>query len=360
MADQPHTPWLASLLRAAASVEGGVDALRYGLRGRLGGERTPRIAAYRTYGTVDRLHVIGRVLRDAPLPPASADASAWRNMVDTYRRFETDEVPGARVRMAAHGVVAQTSANGEGYFEDTLALAAPTTPGVHDVRLTLLAPAAEPPASAVAHVHVPAATARFGIVSDIDDTVIRTDVVDLVRLARSVLMGNARTRLPFPGVADLYQALRAGPGGACDNPLFYVSSSPWNLYELLEEVFALHSIPAGPLLLRDWGLDGGALPTRHASHKRAAIGRIFETYPALPFIFVGDSGQEDPEIYAALMREHPGRVLAAYIRDVNPAESRRGAIAKLAAELAAEGATLVLAPDTAAAARHARERGWTD
>src|SRR5205085_2787521 len=183
--------------------------------------------------------------------------------------------------------------------------------GVHEVRVTLLEPHEEQPVTAIVRVHVPADTARFGVVSDIDDTVIQTDATDVVRMARAVLLGNAHTRLPFPGVVDLYRALRDGPGGACDNPLFYVSSSPWNLYELLEETFALRGVPPGPLLLRDWGLSSSGLPTRHAGHKRAAIARIFETYPTLPFILVGDSGQEDPEIYASLMRDHPHRVLAA-------------------------------------------------
>jgi phosphatidate phosphatase APP1 len=351
--------WIDRLLRVAESVEDGVDLVRYGIRGRLGGKRALRVAAYRTFGTPRRVRVAGRVLRDEGLAPSVADASAWRNLVDAYRRFETDEVPGARVAIAFRGVRVEASADREGYFEHEIDLPNPVSPGVHDARVTLLEPHADAPVAATARVHVPAETARFGVVSDIDDTVIRTDVTDVVRMVRAVLLGNAHTRLPFPGVADLYRALRAGPGGACDNPLFYVSSSPWNLYDLLEELFALRDIPPGPLLLRDWGL-GGEVPTQHAGHKRAAIARIFETYAALPFILVGDSGQQDPEIYAALMREHPHRVLAAYIRDVHPEASRRDAIRRLAAELAKEGGTLVLTPDTAAAALHARQHGWTD
>lgn len=351
--------WLSAVLRLAASVESGVDLVRYGLRARLGGHAGLHVATYRTYGTPTRLRVAGRVLRDGTELPALEDDGAWANLRATYRRFETDEVPGALVRVALGGTVVSVSADAEGYFAADVAPPSAVAPGLHVAQVELIEPHGTAPVVSEATVHVPAATARFGVVSDIDDTVIRTDVTDLVRLARSVLLGNARTRLPFPGVAAFYRALRDGADGGSDNPLFYVSSSPWNLYGVLEELFRLRDIPAGPLLLRDWGLSTDELlPTRHAGHKRAEIARILETYPTLPFIFIGDSGQEDPEIYASVMRDFPGRVVAAYIRDVSLLDARRSAIRALADELRAEGGTLVLAPDTTAAARHAAEHGW--
>jgi len=220
------------------------------------------------------------------------------------------------------------------------------------------------PGPVVAPVLVPPASARFGVVSDIDDTVVRTDATQLLRMARTVFLGNARTRLPFPGVAAFYRALESGPRGShgiAGNPLFYVSSSPWNFYELLVEFLELQKIPLGPILLRDWGITPEELvPTTHATHKLAAIRRIFATYPELPFILIGDSGQEDPEIYAQVIREFPNRVLAAYIRNVSADEARRAAVRKLGEELAAEGRTLLLADDTLTAAKHAAANGWID
>jgi phosphatidate phosphatase APP1 len=255
--------------------------------------------------------------------------------------------------------VRDASADREGYFDVVVDLESPADPGDHVADVELLEPRGDEPVTARAAVLVPAATARYGVVSDIDDTVIRTDVKEFVRMARSVLLGNAHTRLPFPGVAAFYRALRDGPDGRSTNPLFYVSSSPWNLYELLEEMFTLRGIPAGPLMLRDWGLSSReGLPTQHSGHKLAAIRRLFDTYPTLSFVLIGDSGQEDPEIYASIIRQYPERVLAAYIRSVDRAPERLAALATLAKELADEGATLVVADDTLAAARHAAEKGW--
>ena len=58
------------------------------------------------------------------------------------------------------------------------------------------------------------------------------------------------------------------------------------------------------------------------------------------------------------MRDHPERVLAVYIRNVSRDLARPAAIGKLAAEVAAAGGTLLLAPTALELAAHAAERGW--
>jgi phosphatidate phosphatase APP1 len=189
--------------------------------------------------------------------------------------------------------------------------------------------------------------------------VIRTEATRLLRMLKRTLLENARTRLPFAGVASFYSALHAGPTEHAGNPIFYVSSSPWNLYPLLTEFLEHQSIPAGPLVLRDWGLSGdAALPTRHGAHKLGAIRQILDCYPSLPFILIGDSGQEDPEIYRDVVHQYGARILAVYIRDVTPHASRRTAIGELSEEVRGAGSELLLSDDTLASTMHAAARGW--
>jgi phosphatidate phosphatase APP1 len=173
----------------------------------------------------------------------------------------------------------------------------------------------------------------------------------------TALLGNAFTRTPFPGVAAFYRALRDGSGGAA-NPIFYLSSSPWSFHGMLAHFLAHRDVPTGPLLLRDWGLDqGGLSPSGHREHKLEGIREILDLYPTLGFVLIGDSGQEDPEVVRDAVRAHPGRVIAAYIRDVHPAPARRVAVQAIAEEVAAAGSALILCTDTMAAARDAVERG---
>ena len=157
-------------------------------------------------------------------------------------------------------------------------------------------------------------------------------------------LSNARTRKPFPGVAAFYRALHAGV-----NPFFYISKSPWNLYAPLLEYLEIQELPLGPLLLRDFGLR----PERE--HKRKAIEDVLAAYPKLKFILIGDSGEEDPEIYSAVVQRHPHRIRAIYIRSVS--QKRISQIEKLATEVAKTGCQLILAPEAEPAAAHAAAEG---
>jgi phosphatidate phosphatase APP1 len=331
-----------------------------GALGRVVSRDPVQLVGYRGYGAADRALVLGRVLQDEGIRAPQPSQSRLRNLISTLRRIESDPLPFARVHARgpdpdakAHEIVADD----EGFLRYWLPQAMPpSAPGWHPVTLALADAPNGSSISATAHVLMPAPTATFGIVSDMDDTVVQSEVTNFLRAARMVLLENALTRLPFPGVAALYRALERGATGAEANPIFYVSSSPWNLYDVIDGFLAAQRIPYGPLLLRDWDL--GRLTERHATHKGTAIREILATYPALPFILVGDSGQEDPEIYTNLVRENPGRIKAVYIRNVTPNVERTDRIQALAHEVAAAGSTLVLADDTLAVGKHAAMHGW--
>ena len=109
------------------------------------------------------------------------------------------------------------------------------------------------------------------------------------------------------------------------------------------------AVALGPLLLRDFGL------RPEKEHKRKAIEDILATYPKLKFILIGDSGEEDPEIYSAVVHRHPDRIRAVYIRSVN--QKRISQIEKLAGEVAKTGCQLVLAKEAEQAAAHAAAEG---
>lgn len=323
----------------------------------------PHIVPYLGYGNVDSALIMGRALRDPGLTKAAATDSWVRNLVNSYKRIETDELPGAVVRATWGGVEQDLTADDEGLFRARIPLTTPPPPDSghwHSVHVELVEPRVVdgPQPTATAQFVIPPADAEFGIISDLDDTVIQTGVTDVVRMVQATLLGNALTRTPFAGVAAFYAALQQGATGTGFHPIFYVSSSPWNLYDVIEQFLALQQIPMGPTLLRDWGMSIDRLPVGHAPHKRASIADILETYPVMRFILIGDSGQKDPEIYRDVVRAHPGRILAAYIRDVVPGAVRATSLAVVAREIEAAGSQMMVTADTIAAARHAAESGW--
>ena len=314
------------------------------------------IAGYRGYGRDGRVLVLARVLQDEALGPPDAGHSKARNLLAMLKRLESDPLPFARVRARLPGGDRELVADDEGFVREWLETEPGGADGWGSVRLELQHPAGGPPRITAAPILTPAASAAYGVISDMDDTVLQSEVTSFIRAARMVLLENARTRLPFAGVAAFYRALEEGPAGGPKHPIFYVSSSPWNLYDVIAEFLEAERVPAGPLLLRDWDL--GPSLFRNAGHKTRLIREILETFSSLPFILIGDSGQEDPEIYADVVAAHPNRILAVYIRSVDPHPERSAAIRRLTERVAAAGSTLVLADDTLTIASHASAHGW--
>jgi phosphatidate phosphatase APP1 len=320
------------------------------------------ILAYRGYGNATRAHVYGRVVEKSNVGPSAVGDSALRNLINTYRRADSDPLAFARVKTDYAGSVHEHKADDEGFFSGWLDTQEVKQGEWEKYHAELVNPRDETQTlTGSGEILVPPSSAKFCVVSDIDDTVIQSRVTSFLQAARTVMLGNARTRLPFPGVSAFYQALRNGAGGDEKNPIFYVSSSPWNIYDIISEFMDLQKIPKGPLVLRDWDINLSALSSdRHMGHKGAAIRNLIQLYPHLDFILIGDTSQHDPEIYRQIVGEFPHRVRSVYIRDVNRTAERKASVQKLADEVLAAGSTLVLAEDTLGAARHAAEHGWID
>ena len=355
--------WKEMLSHTVIEMEERYDLLKYRLRERLGGRDPLQILPYRGFGTQEALYLKGRVLEDKGIKAASERDSLWDNLVNMYKRFNSKEIPYARVSGAYQDVEQRVVTDEEGFFDVRIEPSGslPADRLWHKVKLKLLEPQREGTGAVEAegHVLVPPPSAEFGVISDIDDTVLYTNATHLFKMARTVFLRNARTRLPFKGAAAFYRALMHGNRATALNPLFFISSSPWNIYDLLSDFFQLQDIPLGPLLLRDWGItEDEFLPTRHGSHKFKSIRRILDLYSDLPFILIGDSGQEDPEIYCEVVGKYPGRILAVYIRNVSRSLGRADEILALAEEVARVGSTMLLAEDTYEFGRHAVDHGW--
>lgn len=319
-----------------------------------------KIAAYRGYGTAQRLKVKGRVLRGEPLTTARETTPPWENLLNMYRRFAAGKVPGARVRAKVAGQQAEVVADAQGYFETQIELNCPLQESSlwHEVGLALLEP--EQNVSSTAEVLVPPPSARFGVISDVDDTIVQTTPNDPWRMIQSVYLGNARTLAPFPGVSAFYRALQRGVSDREYNPIFYVSSSPLNLYDVFEEFLQVGKLPTGPMLLREREfVPENLFGLGHKGHKLVKIRAILQHYPELPFILIGDSGQEDPEIYAQLVQDYRDRILGIYIRDVSVGDSwRQIQLRAIAKQVRQAGSQFQLVTTTEAAATHAANRGW--
>jgi phosphatidate phosphatase APP1 len=326
-----------------------------------GGEGGIVLEPYRGYGTRQEVFLIGRAFRQSTADgPEGGLAGELRDIARRLVRRPVREAP-VTARMAGAEVATRTDR--DGYFRIRLAPRddLPADRCWHEMEVVLHDPATPdlPVVKAEGEVFVPPPDASFVVISDIDDTVVKTGVANTLAMLWRLFVLDADERTAFPGAAALYRALHRGDDGRDRNPLLYVSRAPWGTYDVLEEFFRLNDIPVGPILfLREWGVSWTwPFPRRAESHKRDLIAHMLEIYRDLPFVLIGDSGQHDPEIYRCVVEENPGRVLAVYIRNVSRDRARLAEIEALAAVVAKAGSSFMLAADSAAIASHAQGLG---
>jgi phosphatidate phosphatase APP1 len=280
----------------------------------------------------------------------------WAIFREAVAPFLTVEVP--RARVVVRGPAGETVArcDRQGYL-DVEVPGGGLTPGWHELAVTARWRGAV--VTVPARVLVVGPGSPVAVVSDLDDTVIETGITRGLEFLRLTLLTRVTDRTPLPGAAELYRALAAARGGSPALPVFYVSTSPWNLYGLLSRFIALRGFPAGPLLLTDWGPSRTNLFRIGAQeHKLGLIRTILDEHPGLGVVLVGDTGQLDPEIYVAAAVEAPDRVRAIYVRRTSDITAARAVeVGGLVRRAAAVGVPMVMVEDSVQIARHAAGLG---
>ena len=344
-----------SIVDLITGLEAAGDRLKFRYKQRFDRFAPAQVVPYRSYGRPDLLVVRGRVVEETSRT-FHAEPGVWTNIRHTLRRFRSAEIPGAIVRARFEGRDLTTATDGEGYFELRIEPERDLEPGWHRVWLSVDAsPTGETAEPTHGEVLVPPRAADYVVVSDLDDTVLHSAATNKLLMVSVVLLNDARSRAPFDGVGDLYRAFQGGPDGDGQNPILYLSRSPVNLYDMIVEFMEHHDVPPGPLLLMDWGIRN-TLVRAEIDYKRGILDGLLAFYPDRRFILIGDSGQQDPEIYSALATEHPDRVACIIIRDVATVE-RDAEVRALAERVHDAGVPMVLVQHSREAAEHAARLG---
>ncbi|WP_233350229.1 App1 family protein [Kushneria phosphatilytica] len=328
------------------------------------------IHSYRGYGSRTEVFLIGRVFRQPGLNLPTRQDSLMSDLVDLVRRSIRWGIHDVEVEIRVNDTRCVVTTDRYGYFHANIELDEPLPADRvwHQADFRLLTGSGDPGsrraratagATASTDIYVPPPDVDRVVISDIDDTVMHTGVANKLTMFYRLFFEKAERRTAFPGVASFYQGLHEGADGQRQRPMLYVSRGPWSIYEVLETFFQINRIPVGPVLfLREWGLTlQHPMPQKAEDHKQTLIEKMLSLYEDMPFVLIGDSGQHDPEVYAQIVRDHPGRISNIYIRDVSRDGRRSDAIRELADEVSRSDCTLTLAEDSATLAEHAHQHG---
>jgi phosphatidate phosphatase APP1 len=303
------------------------------------------------YGNPQLIYLKGGILENRPEFDSKATDKRRKNFRIMLSRYLSSPIPDMKVQITLGQEQFSTQTDKYGYFSAWVRPRHHFEAGWHSVIYTI-----DQGDNQIYQVEgeflVVSKSVKFGTISDIDDTILVSHATQLLKKLRLILTKNAKTRLPFEGVAEFYQKLKA-----TENPFFYVSSSEWNLYDFLTDFFTVRNIPKGPFLLqeyksgiRDLLFTGGG----SHQHKQDKIKRLMTLFPNLKFILIGDSGQRDTEIYRQALHEFPNRILAVYIRKIGKKDDFDQETTQ---EFQDKGVPLLLLENTEVALKHAKEMG---
>lgn len=320
-----------------------------------------RIVPFTGFGNKSMIYVSGLVVAENGISKPSEGASKWSNIKSMIRRYTGNEIENVQVRVAYRSASRVVTTDKYGIYRCSFGHKGSYGDIWQKVVVTLEGSLKFGDVRAEGDIMIADNNPQFSIISDVDDTILISYATQKLMKLRLMLLNNAHTRMPFEGVSAFYSALQAGAWGNGYNPIFYVSNSEWNLYDLLYEFIQFNRIPRGPLLLREMAirvLRPWKMREVNRNHKIEVIVKLFNMYPDQNFILIGDSGQKDPEIYTEIARLFPGRVPAVYIRDIGIV-GNLPRIRILTELIRDEYSTeMVLVRDTEAAARHAIEKGF--
>lgn len=304
------------------------------------------------YGNQNLIYLKGGVLENRPEFDSKATDKRRKNFRIMLSRYLSSPIPEMEVKILLGDEKFSTQTDEYGYFSAWVEPKKDFEPGWHSLTYTINEEGKEI-YRVIGEFLIIGKESEFGTISDIDDTILVSHATQLFKKLRLIMTKNAKTRLPFEGVAEFYQKLKGS-----ENPFFYVSSSEWNLYDFLQDFFKVRKIPKGPFLLqeyksglRDLLFTGGG----SHQHKQDKIKRLMTLFPKLKFILIGDSGQRDTEIYRQALHEFPDRILAVYIRKIG---KKDGFDEKTTQEFKEKGVPLLLLENTEDALQHAKKMGF--
>ena len=294
------------ILHRAARIE---DAF-HDFRERRGRRRglAATIVPYTGYGSTEWVRVLGRVVLTRPVQDAGEPRYA---SVRGWRSFWSIPVKKAAVRVTVGGVEHVVHADRGGVIDAKVDVE--IEPGWQTIEMR--AEGAEP---VTAPVFIVDPAERFGVISDIDDTVMVTALPRPFLAAWNTFVLDEHARRPVAGMAVLYERLARQHPRA---PVIYLSTGAWNVGPTLTRFLSRNLYPPGSLLLTDWGPTHDRWFRSGREHKVDSLRRLSREFPDIRWLLIGDDGQHDEEIYGDFVADHPDNVAAVAIRRLSTGEA---------------------------------------
>ena len=281
-------------------------------------KKSVSVKVYHGYGHTHNLVVYGHVFKFRARTTQGFSNNLFVNIIHLLKLFVLKPYPHVQVRLTFNEQEVYHKTEYDGFFKFEWAANKNVDAGWHGVKIEALDKDGNVIGMGMGQIFVPHIT-QFAFISDIDDTVMVSHSATIRRRLRELFIKNPRTRKTFKDIYTHYTALAISHTTADQpNPFFYVSSSEWNLYDYLVEIFSYNKLPDGAFLLNQIKQVRDLIKTGKTGHegKLMRVMRILDAFPNQKFVFFGDNTQKDPEIYTAIAEKYPKNIAAVYIRNI--------------------------------------------
>lgn len=279
-------------------------------------KNTPKLASlelYTGYVSTEGGVLYGRVSQSPRDPVPAPNQPKIVRALETLEALDANALPYASVEVAIDGRPLPAISDDRGYLQVRLPAGITGTKASVEVMLRQTGFAAEK-----AQVDVPVfdGTPGLAVVSDVDDTVLDSQITDRKKMIENALLRSTWELKTFPGAPETLTKLSQG------KPVFYLSGSPWGFHRRIYSYFQRTGFPAGTLILKRFSKDP---LLDQMAFKYPHLRALADALPQKKFLLFGDSGEKDPEIYARLRSELPSRVEQIFIHLVTdePKDSSR-------------------------------------
>lgn len=282
------------------------------------------------YGDTRAVLAEGRVVEKDSRRQASAKDGRLRNLKRNLKRFHNDEAENVPLQLWFESSLSgsgtenkqrqqwKAKTDDEGYFRLEMSMPEQYQPGWQHIYVDVRGHLSRGDALIVPKNN------RIGIISDLDDTILVSEVLSKRRLLSNTFLKNPLQRKIFPGAAEVYANIAQRNPVPDAAPIFYLSASLRQLHGPISEFISHHQFPPGVVITKRVSDDRSSEPIfDQFAYKTKKIEEIFKRLPQVRFILAGDDGEKDPEIYDHIRRTYPDRVMAVWIREVNTDPARQ-------------------------------------
>ncbi len=282
------------------------------------GKYNAKIIPFIGFGTRDSFKISGRVIVDrGDFISYSIKEFKGKKFIRNLRRLRSIKVPNAKLEINFGFRKENVKTDEYGYYKLKMVLGngnkLPIGTNKYSVKIVEEGYSSE---ETFGDLIIIPENVDYGIICDIDDTILQSNVSRKIKLLLNTFMSNEQDMKPIPGMNILINNLHLGPNKTNQNPVLYLTASPFDLIDKINSFIRTNFFPAGPIIMKKLrGEDKDKLFDSY-NYKVKKLHEIFTKFPNMNFVLIGDNTEKDIEAFNLMDRYYNGRVKIILIMNV--------------------------------------------